>query len=70
MSKMIFEGKVDESEVSKLVKGTAIEISLGAIEEKKFPAKLNFIAPKGTEEGGAVQFTIKHVSWQFMFLGE
>ena len=38
---------------------TAIEISLGAIEEKKFPAKLNFIAPKGTEEGGAVQFTIK-----------
>ena len=59
MSKMIFEGKVDESDVSKLVKGTAIEISLGAIEEKKFPAKLNFIAPKGTEEGGAVQFTIK-----------
>ncbi len=59
MSKMIFEGKVDESEVSRLVKGTDIEVSLGAIEEKKFPAKLNFIAPKGTEEGGAVQFTIK-----------
>ena len=59
MSKMIFEGKVDESEVSRLVKGTEIEISLGAIEEKKFPAKLNFIAPKGTEEGGAVQFKIK-----------
>tara|TARA_R110002073_G_scaffold334200_2_gene523219 strand:+ start:2375 stop:3481 length:1107 start_codon:yes stop_codon:yes gene_type:complete len=59
MSKMIFEGKVDESEVSKLVKGSDIEVSLGAIEEKKFPAKLNFIAPKGTEEGGAVQFTIK-----------
>ncbi len=59
MSKMIFEGKVDESEVSELVSGTDIEVSLGAIEEKKFPAKLNFIAPKGTEEGGAVQFTIK-----------
>lgn len=59
MSKMIFEGKVDESEVSKLLKGTDIEVSLGAIEQKKFPAKLNFIAPKGTEEGGAVQFTIK-----------
>ena len=59
MSKMIFEGKVDESEVSKLIKGTDIEVALGAIEEKKFPAKLNFIAPKGTEEGGAVQFTIK-----------
>lgn len=59
MSKMIFEGKVDESEVGRLVNGTDIEVSLGAIEDKKFPAKLNFIAPKGTEEGGAVQFKIK-----------
>tara|TARA_R110001606_G_scaffold27912_1_gene89019 strand:+ start:2424 stop:3533 length:1110 start_codon:yes stop_codon:yes gene_type:complete len=59
MTKMIFEGKVDESEVGKLVKGTEIEISLGAIENKKFPAVLNFIAPKGTEEAGAVQFKIK-----------
>ncbi len=59
MTKMIFEGKVDESEVGKLINGTDIEVSLGAIENKKFPAKLNFIAPKGTEEGGAVQFKIK-----------
>ena len=59
MSKMIFEGKVDESEVGKLVKGTIIEVSIGAIEGAKFPAKLNFIAPKGTEEAGAVQFKIK-----------
>jgi HlyD family secretion protein len=33
MSKMIFEGKVDESEVGKLVRGTTIEVSIGAIEE-------------------------------------
>jgi HlyD family secretion protein len=59
MGKMIFEGKVDESEVGKLINGTEIEISLGAIENKKFPAVLNFIAPKGTEEAGAVQFKIK-----------
>ncbi|PWG05060.1 efflux RND transporter periplasmic adaptor subunit [Polaribacter aquimarinus] len=59
MSKMIFEGKVDESEVGKLVKGSDIEVSIGAIEGKKFPAKLNFVAPKGTEENGAVQFKIK-----------
>ncbi len=59
MTKMIFEGKVDESEVGKLITGTTIEVSLGAIDDKKFPAKLNFIAPKGTEEGGAVQFKIK-----------
>lgn len=59
MSKMIFEGKVDESEVGKLISGSDIEVSIGAIEGVKFPAKLNFIAPKGTEEGGAVQFKIK-----------
>lgn len=59
MTKMIFEGKVDESEVSKLKEGTSIEVSLGAIEGVKFPARLNFVAPKGTEEGGAVQFKIK-----------
>jgi HlyD family secretion protein len=59
MSKMIFEGKVDESEVGKLKNGADIEVSIGAIEGKKFPAKLNFIAPKGTEEAGAVQFKIK-----------
>ena len=59
MSKMIFEGKVDESEVGKLKKGSNIEVSIGAIENAKFPAKLNFIAPKGTEEAGAVQFKIK-----------
>ena len=59
MSKMIFEGKVDESEVGKLVKDSDIDVSIGAIEGVKFPAKLNFIAPKGTEESGAVQFKIK-----------
>ncbi len=59
MSKMIFEGKVDEAEVGKLNEGIEIEVVLGAIEKKKFPAKLNFIAPKGTEENGAVQFKIK-----------
>ena len=59
MNKMIFEGKVDESEVGKLINGSEIEVSIGAIEGMKFPAKLNFIAPKGTEEAGAVQFKIK-----------
>jgi len=59
MTKMIFEGKVDEAEIGKIKKGTILEISIGAIENKKYSAKLNFIAPKGTEEGGAVQFKIK-----------
>lgn len=59
MSKMIFEGKVDEAEVGKLEEGKEIIVVLGAINEKEFSAKLTFVAPKGQEENGAVQFTIK-----------
>ncbi len=59
MSIMIFEGKVDEAEVGKLEEGKEITVILGAINQKKFPATLTFIAPKGKEENGAVQFTIK-----------
>ena len=59
LGKMIFEGKVDEGEVDKLEVGMPLEISLGAIEDQKLEAKLKFIAPKGTEEAGAVQFKIE-----------
>ena len=59
MSLMIFEGKVDEAEVGKIKEGKDIKIVLGAIQDKDFPAKLSFVAPKGVEENGAVQFTIK-----------
>ena len=59
LGKMIFEGKVDEGEVDKLEIGMPLEISLGAIEDRKLDAKLKFIAPKGTEESGAVQFKIE-----------
>jgi len=59
MSQMIFEGKVDESEVGKLEEGKDIIVVLGAINEKEFPAVLTFVAPKGVEQNGAVQFTIK-----------
>ena len=59
MSLMMFEGKVDEAEVGKIKEGKDIKIVLGAIQDKDFPAKLSFVAPKGVEENGAVQFTIK-----------
>jgi HlyD family secretion protein len=56
---MIFEGKLDESEVGKIKLNLPLEITVGAIENKKFEAVLDYIAPKGTEENGAVQFPIK-----------
>ena len=59
LGKMVFEGKVDEGEVAKLEVGPPLKISLGAVEGKELDAKLRFIAPKGIEETGAVQFKIE-----------
>ncbi len=59
LDKMIFEGKVDESEVGKIKENLPLEITVGAIENKKFDAILDYIAPKGVEENGAIQFEIK-----------
>ena len=59
MSIMIFEGQVDEAEVGKLEEGKDIKVVLGALGEEEFPSKLTFVAPKGIEANGAVQFKIK-----------
>ena len=59
MTIMIFEGQVDETEVSKIEEGSEIKVVLGALEEEEFNAKLTFVAPKGIELAGAVQFVIK-----------
>lgn len=59
VNKMIFEGKVDESEVGKIKEGLPLEITVGAYGNKKFNAILDYIAPKGIEENGAIQFNIK-----------
>ena len=59
VGRMIFVGKVDESEVGKIKERLPIEITVGAIENKKFEAVLTDIAPKGKTENGAIQFEIK-----------
>ncbi|MEE4285485.1 MAG: efflux RND transporter periplasmic adaptor subunit [Mariniphaga sp.] len=59
MNDMIFEGKVDETEVGKISSGMPIELEIGAIEKEKFQAALEYISPKGVEENGAIQFEIK-----------
>jgi HlyD family secretion protein len=59
MSELIFEGKVDESEVGKLKPGMAIVLTIGALEPAKFDATLEYIAPKGVDENGAIQFKIR-----------
>ncbi len=59
INKMEFVGKVDESEVGKIKEDLPLEITVGAIENKKFDAILEYIAPKGIAENGAIQFEIK-----------
>jgi len=59
LGKMIFEGKVDEAEVGKLEIGMPLNITMGAVQDKELNAKLKFIAPKGVEDQGAVQFKIE-----------
>lgn len=59
VGRMIFVGKIDESEVGKIKEKLPIEITVGAIENKKFDAVLTDIAPKGKTENGAIQFEIK-----------
>jgi HlyD family secretion protein len=59
MKEMIFKGKVDESDVGKIKPGMDLILSIGAIEGEKFDATLEYIAPKGVEDKGAVQFEIK-----------
>ena len=59
MDNLIFEGKVDESEVGKIKEGMPLILKIGAIENETFDATLEYISPKGVEEEGAIQFEIK-----------
>jgi HlyD family secretion protein len=59
MGEMIFEGKVDESEVGKIKEGMDLILTVGAINDVSFHAVLENISPKGVVENGAIQFEIK-----------
>jgi HlyD family secretion protein len=59
MGEIIFEGRVDESEVGKIREGMDLILTIGAINDVSFHAALEHISPKGVEENGAIQFEIK-----------
>ena len=59
MGDMIFEGKIDETEVGKIKEGMPLILTVGAIDDATFKATLAHISPKGVEENGAIQFEIK-----------
>lgn len=59
MGDMIFKGSIDESEVGRIREGLPIVLTIGALQDMKFDAVLEYVSPKGVEESGAVMFEIK-----------
>lgn len=59
MNDLIFRGNIDETEVGRLSTGMTMKISIGALQDLKFDARLEYIAPKATDQNGANQFEIK-----------
>lgn len=59
MNDLIFRGNIDETEVGRLSAGMNMKITIGALQDLKFDARLEYISPKATEQNGANQFEIK-----------
>ena len=59
MNDLIFRGNIDETEVGQLVPSMPMKITIGALQDLKFDAALEYISPKATESNGANQFEIK-----------
>lgn len=59
MNDMIFQGRVDESEVGGLKEGMPVAIRVGALGEDRFEGKLEYIAPKGVPKDGTIEFEVR-----------
>ncbi len=60
MNDMIFEGKIDESEVGKLQEGMDLLVNIGALDSiEPLNATLEYIAPKGIDDQGTKKFEIR-----------
>nr|WP_297138150.1 efflux RND transporter periplasmic adaptor subunit [uncultured Prevotella sp.] len=59
MNDLIFRGNIDETEVGRLTTGMTMKITIGALQDLKFDARLEYISPKATDQNGANQFEIK-----------
>ncbi len=59
MTDMLFVGKIDETEVGKVSVGMPMKITIGAMQDESLTAELEYVSPKGNEEGGAILFEMK-----------
>ena len=59
MDDLIFDGDIDETEVGRLHPGLPVQITVGALQDVRLDAVLEYISPKAKESGGANLFEIK-----------
>jgi HlyD family secretion protein len=59
MKDLIFQGRVDESEVGKVDIGMPVTISVGALGAETLSGKVEYISPKGKEKDGSMEFEIR-----------
>ena len=59
MNDLIFIGKIDETEIGKVKEGNDVKLTIGAMQDAKIDAALEYISPKGELNNGATTFEIK-----------
>ncbi len=59
MTDLIFQGKVDETEVDLLSEGMPVRISVGAVAGSDYAAVIEKIAPMATDDNGTNTFEVK-----------
>lgn len=59
MHDLLFKGKIDETEVGKIHEGMLVTLTIGALQDQKFQAVLEYISPKAVETNGTNQFEIE-----------
>ena len=59
MNDLIVRGNIDETEVGQLVSGMNMKITIGALQDLKFDAALEYVSPKAVGSNGTNQFEIK-----------
>lgn len=59
MTNMLFQGKIDETDVGKLREGMPVKLTIGALQNVELDAELEYVAPKATEDKGVIMFEVK-----------
>ena len=59
MNDLIFIGRIDETEIGKVNEGNNVKLIIGAMQDAKIDAVLEYVSPKGVQNNGATTFEIR-----------